>query len=734
MNNFDGNTKKQIILPDLPDELIKDQYKHETFKTLATPPFFSTTESFVTEKYNASPYLLRSTMYTVPSNEFYMRLSHIPFGIIVSPFDRRSLYTYVNGVDFCTECRSVLNCFTSPAEDFYICNICGKKINGVINNITNLNLSSIECETSFNDSKNSFKNNNNIDADTNKRIGLLPPAFVFIVDAAFPGISELLGKMIGMLESENFTSIYQNIVFIVILKMSMVLFSNNSDGLSIMRIALNGSVPEIPFTVAIDTRDTFKIRQIIRKIDELISLEVNSNYSNNIRSNVIDSSKDTNKAIDPKKDIDVQFSKVMETIKYFPKIFAGTNVAYFSIENGMKSVDYKNFVTATKSVAVNFFMKTVPASVASLAFYTGGTVFRHAAADTDTCACDFETLIFTPTVYDVSLVLKVSDNIVKDGVIAYDVNENLSLTRLPAMNSGTSITFILRIEDSSKKMKYAQLVTRFTDTDGTRRMRVINHAFPNGDNFDFFSGISFDTLFAVLVRLAITEQRNIEEDLVKMLVFYRRRCAKTNSIAQFIIPEQLKPLPVLIQAFSKHIEIDKLWLIKCSVEETLRYFYPRMFPLSDYSQLPYTRSQRLSVTNLNPEEIYIMENGRVIFIYVGKKVDSALFNDAFIKVTTGRNKEISHKGTTNISNASYRDNTSYNIAKETETGKILIRLIDEIVVHYGHPLQVRIIMSGSVEEIEFLSAMIEDRFEDKPDYTDFIYKIHIKVHNDMSSQ
>lgn len=744
MNNFESSEKKEIVLPDLPAELLRDQYRNDTFTTSVIPPFCSTTVAQVTEKFNSNPYFLRSSLYVLPTNGYYLEYSKLPFALVATPFSIQGVYTTVSGMDNCTQCRALLsyssqinnidkadtgnkyNNYNGQSNNIVsnnnVCCICGHKNTGPLKYPENIGLVSIE-QPLYQSSQ-------------------LPPVFVFVFDSGFAELSEVVDSAAKICATPAFQSLYTHVVFILVDSSDVVFFSagkyndnaainiNTKDSFNttnnkhitfkLLRMLGIKPVPELPETIAISSRDSVTISKVCAYIEKVQCV-----------------------VTDKKLHI-----ATFELLKKLPLLFSGATVAYF-LGTTLEPPNHEEFIAATKSVAMNFFLQNrnnLPA-LSKLAFHTGGRVVS------DNYSAAMINIALLHTAYNVTLVLKVSGNIVKRGVVAHDLTENLVCTSLPSMNSSHAATFLLGLEGVSSDKKYAQVIVTSTDCDGVRRVRVLNHIFPTGDGLEVYGGAAFDTIFAVLMKMWVIEAIDVEEYLVRILLFYRNRCARSHSVTQFILPDLLKPLPVLVQAFTKRatvegseniavsMRVEKSSIVLSGVEDVLRLFYPRLFALSDYSGLTQVCSEynhplsntnaiRLKASSISHEEIYVMEDSLNIFVYLGKDLDPLLLQDLCFPMEnpmTSKSNIVFSQNPLN-SNIIYVNKSEYRIRDNTETGLLLLRAISEINAHYGRVLPIQIIKSGSIEEIKFLSFMIEDKFEYKPSYADFIYKTHIKVH------
>lgn len=678
--------KKSIRVPDLPKELFNDQNLDSTYLSSNPPPFFSTTERIVAEKDNTDPNFLRSTMYTFPTSEYSLECISLPLSLVATPFNERGFLEYSAGIDTCVECRSIYNNFTKSENGSFICNICNKSSSTLPKFIENLSFSSFE--TVLSETQNLGKkalgldpSKQNIDYPFIKE--LLKPSFFFMFDLSSYLIVEKAVQYIAeIVRDENFQLLYENIGFFI-LNNGITVFSIKNGSLYCHKIKENSSF--VSPKCVIKSSDIDIIDQILKEVlacpDRLPP----------------------------------DHKSIVSAIKSVSSFTIASKIAIFSTCG--TNFDYEAILKDRFSFTVNTFslnsepqnISKIGTSLDKLAFFSSGKIFRYSPSETLYLRQDLKSICITRSVYDVNLVLKVSDNLIKKDVISSCLEPNIINSHMNHMDSSTAVTFSLGLDGVSKLTKYIQLQVYFTDYDGSRRIRVFNHIFHTGTPMQVYSNVSFDTIFASMVKHNLANDEPVESLLVKSLACYKEKCSSSSSSTQLILPDCLKCLPVLIQAFLKKINLEKAKLINTNVEQTMRYFYPRLISLSDYvidCDLLKTKALNLSFSSLTEDDIYILENSFKIFIYVPKNADPVLVDRLF---------EDKPEGLV-IKNS------------EEEECKILKSLIDSINEHYNQELRVVICLAGqSITEGEFISNLIEDPNNNIPDYIDYIFKLHFQV-------
>lgn len=682
MHSSVEQAKKPISIPDLPAELLKDQTENHTHQTSQIPPPLSTTESLVTEFLNCDPAFVRSTMYVLPNSEYFTESSGIPFALLATPFSSSGTSPLISSSSICPECRSFHNCFANKTIDRLICNICGTQSPIPNSELDFLSVSSFELEN---------KNN--------KRKALAPPSIIFVFDMSLSTVPELVKSAMKIVEDENFKKAYLYAGFIVI-NHGIVFYTSCKTNRKVIKKVILGQAAELSPSFLVETSQTGLIESILKQI-----LNERPDTRENSLENLID--------------MLVSLSKYVSAAKVI-LMTKNRNTVY----------NYESFLNQVNNIMINIITEREPGqdknNIMKLAFHTGGHVCKFKANEVSRMACELKRLALEPTSFSICAILKVSDNLTKMGVISPALEENLAMTSLNGFESQDSLTFQLGMTGSSTAIKYCQIIVHFTDQSGKRLIRIFNHSFSTGALNQCFASMSFDVIFAALIKAYAAEELDPINSLVKALAFYRKKCSDNLSTSQLVLPESIKCLPALIQAFEKKDSVDKPYVIHAGAERILRYFYPRLISLFDFANnsppnLLYTPAVRLSLSNISDGDIYLMENGEEIFVYVPQEIDSLLADALFCEFEDeAACSEFVH-GVFSIKSRK----TNANVSEECQ---IMNELIDQITEHYGRPIPVRVISAGgSQDDALFMGYMVEDAINGKPDYLDYIFKLHFKI-------
>ncbi|WUR05051.1 fibronectin binding protein SFBX [Vairimorpha necatrix] len=644
------NTKPKLKIPDLSTELFKDQKIFYQYDTSISPPPLSTTSCFIHETVNSDPHLMRSTMYVLPKSPNFYENLNIPFGVSVTPFSfksdsRRSLQHSVR----CLQCLSYANNYWLITNDKVVCNIC-KHSNDILkickdpDNISNfLKFPTYEINIPFDQE---IKSKNMVDSEYFDQVIYKYPVFIFLFDSSFKFIEDYLVEIKNILNDETFRNLYKKIL----LMNNTSIFTLDNDELIEYNLEMS---PFIPPDVFIETSKLNN--NSINLILDLITSKI-ENKINNL--------------------------KVSDVLKKISRYSVGSKTVIFS--SLLKLEEIPNM---------------------SIKIFSNSMKFKN----------DLIKFCCSESFFDISIEVKTSNGIAKNAVYVDTEVQNFNNVFISSMDCSSTVAYTFYIDDHITDSKsFIQFNIKYTTHEGERKVLILNQSYKVSKlPYDVINSISFDTLFSTFCKYISKDIKNIkhsEEMMVKFLKFYRNSCCKEVSITQFVLPDSAKLLPVLFQSLAKNkifscsnineqarkSNIDTL--VKFSVEQNLRFFYPRLFTLTDfYMDQDLTKIQylRLSMSVIDPSEIYVLENSQKIFLYIGKDVDQNLREALF---------------------------------KNEEEYAVLMKLVDDINGTYGYELPVVVIEEGkSAGEIDFYGYMIEDNMNGVCNYYDYVCELHFKV-------
>ncbi|KAI9340889.1 Sec23/Sec24 trunk domain-containing protein [Obelidium mucronatum] len=296
-----------------------------------------------------------------------------------------------------------------------------------------------------------------------------------------------------------------------------------------------------------------------------------------------------------------------------------------------------------------------------------------------------------------------------------------------------------------------QVALLYTNFQGDRRIRVLNMALPNtGTLGNVFRYAEMDTTINYLAKAscaqaAASSLKAVREQLtdrcVKILAAYRKHSASNTSPGQLILPESFKLYPLYTLCLLKCRAFRKGMLSSDArvtamrnfrnfgVPESVVFFYPRMFALHnldhDFGALDHRNNIRLppcvriSYERLDPEGIFLMENGVQMFLWVGRQCPPELINQVF---GVQRVEEIDIK----MRILPVLDNKL----------NANIRLVHSLCqLERPRFMQVQVVRQqlDPPLETEFASYLVEDQNHEEMTYVDFLCFIHRNIQMEMSN-
>ena len=655
MNNLKEDNNKDLfdVLPNLPKLLHSNQLENSMYTTDKIPPIYSTTSAIVSEVTNSDPSLIRSTMYLAPVSEYLLVESAIPFSLILTPFNDNSIVSQVDVSERCESCRSFASKFTKNTNGGFFCAICDKPI------VTS-NKHILSCST----------------YDVNiKNCDIKKPIFTFVVDLNTGNLPlNAISAMEKTIENDAFNALYSQISFFILNGPNIYTFVEEGENFYVIKMYGNAA-PKVQSNSILHKKENWRNAIFFVK-----------NLKENIKELVDDH---------------VIFNLLEEISLYGP-----INIALLT--NRDSKYNYEEFLEKNKNICVNLFTtcNSKTNTLERLSFYSAGNIFIYKPNDIFIEA-DLMKVCSLKTVYNLSIKVRASGNIVKTDVIAPTLNANLGNMTLNSMNSSTSVMYNLSLSEPSIKSKVVQAEIGYIDFDGTKKIRILNLEL-NADKF-IYTGLSFDAVFAAIVKLKLDEDININELLAKIFTTYRIKNGYKKE-SSMVMPSMLSALPVLFQAYNKLVDPDNKFLFSASVEQILRYFYPTLLCLSNYLTEPDGSALRLSKRNIFNGEIYFLENYREIIFFITKEVDLVLLENIFVDY-----KNLKKTFTVD----------SFNL--NTEEGKLCNKIVTTLCSKYSFILKISVVYAGQHDEIKFSKYMIEDDMNGEGDYSSYIYKLHAEI-------
>ncbi|AFZ80218.1 Sec23/Sec24 domain containing protein [Theileria equi strain WA] len=346
--------------------------------------------------------------------------------------------------------------------------------------------------------------------------------------------------------------------------------------------------------------------------------------------------------------------------------------------------------------------------------------------------------------YNCELKLRASKAIAINEVICPFSNSraiiNNSTVKVPKLGPDTALAFTLSLDDliDNRHALYLQCACMYNSSlNGQKMIRVhtstvrvttsINQIFKN-TNCDAVMNIYMRKLSRAFIKTGKFPKKDFMNSVVHSLTSYRHLCAPSTPSNQLILPDNLKLLPITLNALFKHETTDEnepeyiqklLRALLAPVKETA-FMCPRVFCLyrtvnDDSNGIPASGWKfnanivPASSSNIYSDGMYIMDDGHKLLLYFGPHVKWELLQQLF-----GQNLVLDDKSANSLA------------LVESETTTNFLECVDQIrAVHSGCqyiPLKILPYTSKIGKMIKLL--LLEDERGEEPSYINFLVRLH----------
>lgn len=325
------------------------------------------------------------------------------------------------------------------------------------------------------------------------------------------------------------------------------------------------------------------------------------------------------------------------------------------------------------------------ATLSDLTRKTSGQIYKYDFFQADShgkrLCDDLKYAIDSTIAFDAVMKIRTST-----GIKPIDYLGNFNLygndIELAGLQRQSSLSVELKHEDklNENSKVFIQLALLYTSLSGQRRIRLHNLSLSVSTQYSqMFASCELDTLINYMAKLAcrsvsVSNPKSIRENLISqvanILACYRKNCTNSPSKGQFILPETLKLLPVFSNSLLKSDAIaggqnittdERSWqmfrLMSMDIKSTYVYFYPRLMSVVSYhlflfivfskykfikiffiykkkkneiespNQIP--AQMRCLLERLKEDNIYLLENGLSMYLWIGANVDPAQVQNLF---------------------------------------------------------------------------------------------------------
>ncbi|XP_061857138.1 protein transport protein Sec24C isoform X3 [Colius striatus] len=300
------------------------------------------------------------------------------------------------------------------------------------------------------------------------------------------------------------------------------------------------------------------------------------------------------------------------------------------------------------------------ATLGVVPYQTGGSIYKYAyfqlETDQERFLNDLRRDVQKEVGFDAVMRVRTSTGIRATDFFGAFYMSNTTDVEMAGLDCDKTITVEFKHDDKLSEDSGAllQCALLYTSCAGQRRLRIHNLSLNCCTQLaDLYRNCETDTLINYLAKYAYRAVLNspvktVRDALVsqcaQILACYRKNCASPSSAGQLILPECMKLLPVYLNCVLKsdvlqpgpEVTTDDRAYIRqlvtsMDVAETNVFFYPRLLPLTkadvDSDALP--AAIRNSEERLSKGDIYLLENGLNIFVWVGVNVQQGLIQNLF---------------------------------------------------------------------------------------------------------
>ncbi|XP_054838382.1 protein transport protein Sec24C isoform X2 [Eublepharis macularius] len=300
------------------------------------------------------------------------------------------------------------------------------------------------------------------------------------------------------------------------------------------------------------------------------------------------------------------------------------------------------------------------ATLGVVPYQTGGSVYKYAyfqvETDQERFLNDLRRDVQKEVGFDAVMRVRTSTGIRATDFFGAFYMSNTTDVELAGLDCEKTITVEFKHDDKLSEDSGAllQCAVLYTSCAGQRRLRIHNLSLNCCTQLaDLYRNCETDTLINFLAKFAYrgllnnpvkTVRDTLINQCAQILACYRKNCASPSSAGQLILPECMKLLPVylncvlksdVLQPGSEVTTDDRSYIRQLvttmDVAETNVFFYPRLLPLTkvDLNSDSLPTAIRNSEERLSKGDIYLLENGLNIFLWIGANVQQGLIQNLF---------------------------------------------------------------------------------------------------------
>ncbi|KAM8924376.1 protein transport protein Sec24C isoform 2-T2 [Pelodytes ibericus] len=388
------------------------------------------------------------------------------------------------------------------------------------------------------------------------------------------------------------------------------------------------------------------------------------------------------------------------------------------------------------------------ATLGVVPYQTGGSVYKYAffqvETDKERFLNDLRRDVQKEIGFDAVMRVRTSTGIRATDFFGAFYMSNTTDVELAGLDCDKTITVEFKHDDKLSEDTGAllQCAVLYTSCGGQRRLRVHNMAMNCCTQLaDLYRNCETDTLINYLAKFAYrgvlnhptkTVRDTLINQCAQILACYRKNCASPSSAGQLILPECMKLLPVYLNCVLKsdvlqpgpEVTVDdrtyiRQLVLSMDVADSNVFFYPRLLPLTkvDPTSDSLPVAVRSSEERLSKGEVYVLENGLNLFIWIGANVQQSLIQNLF-----------------GVSSFSHIDCSMNSLPKlENPISSKMHAIITTFRAQRPRYMKLLIVKQDDKLEMLFKNLLVEDKnLSGGASYVDFLCHMHKEIRQLLS--
>ncbi|KAJ8382885.1 hypothetical protein SKAU_G00036630 [Synaphobranchus kaupii] len=383
------------------------------------------------------------------------------------------------------------------------------------------------------------------------------------------------------------------------------------------------------------------------------------------------------------------------------------------------------------------------ATMGHVPLHTGGSVYKYCnfqvEADADLFLNDLRGDIEKPIGFDGIMRIRTSTGFRATDFFGAVFMNNTTDVEMAAVDCHKALTVEFKHDDTLSEDTGAliQCALLYTTIGGQRRLRIHNLSLNCSSQLaELYKSCETDALVNFFAKSAYHTMLNqplktVKEILVSqmahMLSCYRKNCSSPSAVSQLILPEAMKVFPVYVNSLMKNaalvgsVELStderafhRLLVMGMGVEETQALFYPRLIPLHsmEVGGEGVPAPVRCSEERLSEGGLFLLENGRQLFLWLGQACPPELIQNIF-NAPSFAHVSIEGKSLPKLDNPH---------------SKKLWSIINLITKQRLHSMKLLVVKQKDRTELPFRQNLVEDKgVHGGASYMDFLCYVHREI-------